>query len=275
MKKYNTVLTIAGSDSGGGAGIQADLKTFSARGCYGMSVITAITAQNTRGVSDIWPVPLSAIDKQLEAVLDDIGADAVKVGILHSAEVINLVADKIKKYDITKLVIDPVMVATSGRKLLQDEAIDTLKRELLPMASLITPNLTEASILLGREVASRDQMELAARELSLNGTISVLLKGGHLGHHELVDVLYNADTDETIFLESPRVNTCNTHGTGCTLSSAITSFLAKGHGLSDAVRKGKEYIHDAIINGSIFQTGHGHGPVHHFYNWWGNDVNNR
>jgi len=268
MKKYKTVLTIAGSDSGGGAGIQADLKTISACGCYGMSVITAITAQNTQGVSDIWPVPVSSIDKQIDAVLDDIGADAVKVGMMHSAEVIYLIARKIRKYDIRNLVIDPVMVATSGDKLLQDEAIATLKKELLPLATIITPNLPEASILLGREVTEREQLSEAARELSFNNTVSVMLKAGHLQDNKLTDIFYNADADEIISLESERVKTLNTHGTGCTLSSAIASFLALEHGLSDAVKTGKDYIVNAIQNGSVYQTGHGHGPVHHFYNWW-------
>ncbi|MFP4165870.1 MAG: bifunctional hydroxymethylpyrimidine kinase/phosphomethylpyrimidine kinase [Opitutales bacterium] len=267
-RKYSTVLTIAGSDSGGGAGIQADLKTFSACGCYGMSVITAITAQNTKRVSDIWPAPLSSIEKQLEAVLEDMGADAVKVGMLHSSEIINLVAGKIKKYKITNLVVDPVMVAASGEKLLRDEASDTLKRELLPLARVITPNLPEASILSGREVASQSQMHAAARELSCNQSVSVMLKSGHLGSPCPADVFYHAETDEMHVFESPHLKTNNTHGTGCTLASAMASFLAKGYGLLDAVSMGKEYIHNAILHGSNYQIGHGHGPVHHFFNWW-------
>jgi hydroxymethylpyrimidine/phosphomethylpyrimidine kinase len=268
MKKYNTALTIAGSDSGGGAGIQADLKTFSACGCYGMSVITAITAQNTQGVSDIYPVQISTIEKQLDAVLQDIGADAVKIGMLHSSEVIKLVASKIKEYKIKNLVIDPVMVATSGDKLLQDEAIAALKTELLPLADVITPNIPEASILLGRNIRSQSDLPLAAREMSFSKNVSVLLKAGHLTENELIDVLYNADKDEIIRLASPRINTLNTHGTGCTLSSAIAAFLSKGNDLQTAVENGKNYIEKAIIKGRDYKLGHGHGPVHHFHNWW-------
>ncbi|PWE00110.1 bifunctional hydroxymethylpyrimidine kinase/phosphomethylpyrimidine kinase [Marinilabilia rubra] len=268
MKKYNTTLTIAGSDSGGGAGIQADLKTFSACGCYGMSVITAITAQNTQGVSDIYPVQISTIDKQLDAVLSDIGADAVKIGMLHSSEVINLVAEKIKEYNIKNLVIDPVMAATSGDKLLQDEAIAALKNELLPLAAIITPNIPEASILLGREIHSQLDLPEVAKQLSFNQNVSVLLKAGHLTEDELVDVFYDAEKEEIIRLPSHRIKTLNTHGTGCTLSSAIAAHLSKGKNLQTAVKQGKEYIDQAIKAGRDYQIGHGHGPVHHFHNWW-------
>jgi hydroxymethylpyrimidine/phosphomethylpyrimidine kinase len=268
MKKYKTVLTIAGSDSGGGAGIQADLKTVSACGCYGMSVITAITAQNTQGVSDIFPLHLSTIEKQLDAVLEDIGADAVKIGMLHSSEVIALIAQKVKQFEIRNLVIDPVMVATSGDKLLQDEAITALKEKLLPLATVITPNIPEASILLGRKISSQSELPASAKELSNNGAVSIMLKAGHLSDDRLIDVLYDAEVDDFIYLESQRINTLNTHGTGCTLSSAIASYLAKGEDLKSAVEKGKHYIDNAIRAGRDYQTGHGHGPVHHFFNWW-------
>ncbi|WP_291857970.1 bifunctional hydroxymethylpyrimidine kinase/phosphomethylpyrimidine kinase [Marinilabilia sp.] len=270
MKQYNTVLTIAGSDSGGGAGIQADLKTFSACGCYGMSVITAITAQNTQGVFDISPVPLSTIEKQIDAVMKDIGAQAVKVGMLHSSEVIELVAKKVQQYQIKNLVIDPVMVATSGDKLLQDEAIQALQEILLPLARIITPNIPEAEILLRQRLTTQSELPEAAARLSLNDTVSVLLKAGHLSDEKLVDVFYNAESKNQIFLESQRISTLNTHGTGCTLSSAIASFLALDKPLEQAVGKGKDYISSAIQAGKDFKLGQGHGPVHHFYNLWRN-----
>lgn len=268
MKHYNTVLTIAGSDSGGGAGIQADIKTFSACGCYGMSVITAITAQNTQGVSDIFPVRLSTIEKQIDAVMEDIGAKAVKVGMLHSSEVIELVARKVQQYEIKNLVVDPVMVATSGDKLLQDEAMQALQEVLLPMATVITPNIPEAEILLGKKITSQSEFPDAAAELSFNNSVSVLLKAGHLNDEKLIDVFYNAENNTHILLESQRIPTLNTHGTGCTLSSAIASFLAQDKSLEQAVRKGKDYISNTIEAGRDYKLGHGHGPVHHFYNLW-------
>ncbi|HKK69564.1 MAG TPA: bifunctional hydroxymethylpyrimidine kinase/phosphomethylpyrimidine kinase, partial [Bacteroidales bacterium] len=260
-----TVLTIAGSDSGGGAGIQADLKTFSACGCYGMSVITAITAQNTQGVSDIFPVQLSTIEKQIDAVMQDIGAKAVKVGMLHSSAVIELVAGKMQQYEIKNLVVDPVMVATSGDKLLQDEAMQALHELLLPMARVITPNIPEAEILLGKKITSQSEFPEAAVALSFNNSVSVLLKAGHLSDEKLIDVFYNAEKKEHTFLESQQVSTLNTHGTGCTLSSAVASFLALDEPLEQAVRKGKDYISHAIEAGKDYKLGHGHGPVHHFY----------
>ncbi|MGQ1890609.1 bifunctional hydroxymethylpyrimidine kinase/phosphomethylpyrimidine kinase [Thermophagus sp. OGC60D27] len=268
MKKHKTALTIAGSDSGGGAGIQADLKTFSACGCYGMSVITAITAQNTEGVTDIFPVRIATIEKQIDAVLTDIGADAVKVGMLHSVEVIRLVAKKIKQYEVKRLVIDPVMVATSGDKLLQEEAIEALKEELLPLATIITPNIPEASILSGEKITAQSELPDAARSLSCNQSVSVMLKAGHLSDETLMDVLYDAEKDEIVTFPSKRITTMNTHGTGCTLSSAIASFLARGETLQSAVGKGKNYIDQAIQAGKDYKTGHGHGPVHHFFRWW-------
>ena len=268
MKKYNIALTIAGSDSGGGAGIQADLKTFSACGCFGMSVITAITAQNTQGVTDIFPVQISTIQNQIDAVLQDIGSDAVKIGMLHSREVILLVAQKIREYHIKKVVIDPVMVATSGDKLLQDDAIEALKTDLLPLADVITPNIPEASILLGHEIQSQTELPQAAKELSYNGKVSVFLKAGHLTENELTDVFYDAETNRIIHLKSERIHTLNTHGTGCTLSSAIAAYLAKEVPLETAIKNGKSYINQAIKEGRDYQTGHGHGPVHHFHKWW-------
>ena len=268
MKKYPTVLTIAGSDSGGGAGIQADLKTFSACECYGMSAITAITAQNTIGVRDIFPIPVETIESQIDAVMQDIGADAVKTGMLHASDVIEGVARKMKEYKVRNLVVDPVMVATSGDKLLQDEAIETLKNQLVPMARIITPNLPEASILLDREIKHQDEIPDAARELSVGHSVSVLLKAGHLTGNQLVDVFYNAENKSFTYLKSKRTETKNTHGTGCTLSSAIASFLALGDDPDKAVKRAKNYIDKAIAKGKNYKTGEGHGPVHHFFKWW-------
>lgn len=266
--KYLRALTIAGSDSGGGAGIQADLKAFAANGCFGMSAITAITAQNTQGVRDIHAIPVTTLTAQIEAVLDDIGADAVKIGMLHSSEVIMAVKEALTKYHLTNVVLDPVMVATSGDKLLQDEAIETLKKELLPMARIITPNIPEAEILLGYSIPNQTMLPDAARELGNLYHTSVLLKAGHLTQNRLTDILYNREDDKITELVSERLNTPNTHGTGCTLSSALAAHLAHGTPLTEATRAAKDYINNAIIHGSEYTIGHGHGPVHHFYKFW-------
>ncbi len=264
-KKYHRVLTIAGSDSGGGAGVQADLKTIGANGCYGMSVITALTAQNTVGVSGIHSVPIDFVRQQMEAVLSDIGTDAVKIGMLFSPELITTVAEQLKRFHVGNIVLDPVMIAQSGDKLLQDEAIDALKNHLIPMADIITPNLPEASVLLDREITSLDMVNDAARELCRLGCTSVLIKGGHLEGKESDDCLYLGDTDEIIMLPAKRIETRNNHGTGCTLSSAIASGIAKGYDVVKAVRVAKEYITSAIDAGADYSIGQGHGPVHHFY----------
>jgi hydroxymethylpyrimidine/phosphomethylpyrimidine kinase len=264
-KKYNRVLTIAGSDSGGGAGIQADLKTIGANGCYGMSVITALTAQNTVGVRGIFGVPIDFVQLQLEAVLADIGTDAVKIGMLFSPELIATVALQLQRFKVTNIVLDPVMIAQSGDKLLQDEAIEALKTSLIPMAALITPNLPEASVLLGREITARNMVGDAARELCRLGCTNVLIKGGHLGGEESDDCLYLAEKDELIFLPAKRIETGNNHGTGCTLSSAIAANIARGCDVVNAVRRAKEYITGAISAGADYSLGQGHGPVHHFY----------
>ena len=264
-KTYPRVLTIAGSDSGGGAGIQADLKTIGANGCYGLSVITALTAQNTVGVSAIHGVPTQFVRQQMEAVLTDIGADAVKIGMLFSPELIVTVAEQLKKFAITNIVLDPVMIAQSGDKLLQDAAIDALKKHLIPMARIITPNLPEASVLLGREITSMDMVYDAAKELCALGCANVLIKGGHLGGEDSDDCLYLGERDEMIFLFAKRIATQNNHGTGCTLSSAIAAGLAQGDTLISAVRKAKQYITGALAAGAAYSIGQGHGPVHHFY----------
>lgn len=263
--KYPRVLTIAGSDSGGGAGIQADIKAISAMGCFASSAITAVTVQNTVGVEGVHPIPLDILGGQIDAVLSDIGADAVKIGMLHSCEVVNLVADKLDRYGIANVVLDPVMVSTSGHRLIEESAIETLKARMLPLARVITPNLPEAEILCGEKISSEEDFEGAARLLSMDRSVSVLLKAGHLSGEMLVDYFYNAEDDEIIKLASRRVETQNTHGTGCTLSSALAAALAKGADLTSAVRSAKSYIEKAIISGSKYSIGKGHGPVNHFF----------
>jgi hydroxymethylpyrimidine/phosphomethylpyrimidine kinase len=268
LRSYRRVLTIAGSDSGGGAGIQADLKTFSALGCYGMSVITAVTAQNTRTVSGIHAVPPTFAAEQMDAVLADIGTDAVKIGMLFSAELIEIVAERLRKYRVANIVLDPVMVAKSGDKLLRDDAIEALKQYLIPLAAVITPNLPEAAVLLGRAAIQKDDMAPAAEALADFGCRSVMLKGGHLHGAQSTDCLYLASEKRTVFLDAPRLETVNTHGTGCTLSSAVAAYLARGHDIESAVRKAKDYIGAAIRSGAAYGLGHGHGPVHHFFKFW-------
>lgn len=278
--KYNRVLTIAGSDSGGGAGIQADIKAISAMGCFAASAITAITVQNTMGVEAVHAVPLDILEGQIDAVLSDIGADAIKIGMLHSAEVVNLVADKIEKYGIKNVVLDPVMVSTSGHRLIEESAIEVIKSRLIPLARVITPNIPEAEILAGRTIASEADFPEVAKILSetvLNtGSqtgditqttkhVSVLLKAGHLTGDDLVDYFYNAEDGTTTELPSKRVYTRNTHGTGCTLSSAFAAALARGEELTAAATSAKKYIEGAIISGAKYEIGHGHGPVNHFW----------
>lgn len=268
MKHYKRVLTIAGSDPSGGAGIQADLKTFSACGCFGMSAIVAVVDENTVGVTDVHPVPVNFVTGQIKSVLDDIGADAVKIGMLHSSELIMAIKETLTTYQIKNIVLDPVMVATSGDKLLQDEAIETLKNELLPFARVITPNLPEAEVLLGRPIDGQEEFATVARTLSANHRVSVLLKAGHLTDDTLTDVFYNAETDEIIELTSERIHTKNTHGTGCTFSSAVAAFLAHNLPLNEAIHQAKEYMSSAITAGSQYEIGKGHGPVHHFFRFW-------
>jgi hydroxymethylpyrimidine/phosphomethylpyrimidine kinase len=267
-KSYKRVLTIAGSDPSGGAGIQADLKTFSACGCFGASAIVAVVDENTVGVTGVHPVPVDFVVGQIKSVLDDIGADAVKIGMLHSSELISAVKETLVSYPIKNIVLDPVMVATSGDKLLQDEAIETLKNELIPIARVITPNIPEAEVLLGRSIGSQRDMSVVIRELSVNSSVSVLLKAGHLKEELLTDLFYNAETDEIIELPSARIHTKNTHGTGCTFSSALAAFLALGMSLNEAICHAKAYIKSAIEAGAMYEIGKGHGPVHHFFQFW-------
>jgi len=266
MKKYKKVLTIAGSDSGGGAGIQADLKTISALGCYGTSAITAITAQNTLGVTAIHPIPVDIIEKQAEAVLKDIGTDAVKIGMLHSVDIILTVYKVLTKFRVKNIVLDPVMVAASGDKLIKDNTIDTLKGYIFRIADIITPNIPEANILLNDEITTKDDMIKAAKDLLQFGSKAVLLKGGHLSGNIVFDVLAinNGDTEVKIF-ENMKLDTRNVHGTGCTLSSAIASFLARGDQKDIAVQHAIGYLHHALEYGKGYITGQGHGPVNHFF----------
>ena len=263
------VLTIAGSDSGGGAGIQADIKSISANGCFATSAITAITAQNTLGVNAVEGLSIDIIEGQIEAVLSDIGTDSVKIGMLHSAEVVKCVARMLRRYNIKDVVLDPVMVSTSGHKLIEDSAIAVLRTELIPLARVITPNIPEAEILLGEPIERQGDLPSAARRLAGMYGVSVLLKAGHLVNDELIDIFYNRETDETIELSAQRVETPNTHGTGCTLSSAFAAQLAKGLPLTEAARAAKAYINAAIVHGANYTIGHGHGPVAHFYNLTG------
>ena len=265
-KTYNRVLTIAGSDSGGGAGIQADIKAISAMGCYAASAITAVTVQNTIGVQAVHPVPLDILEGQIDAVLSDIGADSVKIGMLHSSEVVNIVARMIEKYEIRNVVLDPVMVSTSGHKLIEDDAIESIKNRLIPLSRVITPNIPEAEILSGCKISSDQDFEQIAKKLSFNKSVSVLLKAGHLDNDCLVDYFYNVEDNTITLLPSKRVKTRNTHGTGCTLSSAFASALARGEDLTTASKSAKKYIEQAIVSGAEYEIGHGHGPVNHGFN---------
>ena len=267
MKKYPVVLTIAGSDSGGGAGIQADIKAISATGSYAASAITAVTVQNTLGVEDVHPVPVNVISAQIAAVLGDIGADAVKIGMLHSAEVVLAVKEQLLRFGMKDIVLDPVMVSTSGHRLIEDSAVKVLSEELVPMARVITPNVPEAEILAETRIASQADLPRIARALSCGGRVSVLMKAGHLSDDSLIDVFYNAEADTILELPSRRLYTPNTHGTGCTLSSAFASFIARGFALDDAARAAKDYINSAIVSGAQYAIGHGHGPVDHFWAW--------
>ncbi len=260
--RYARVLTIAGSDSGGGAGIQADLKTFAALGCYGMTAITALTAQNTRGVQGIHAVPPGFLRQQICSVIDDIGVDALKVGMLHTPEVVDVVAWAIDHYRIDQVVLDPVMVATSGDRLIAHETVDVLVRELFPRATVVTPNLDEAALLLGRAIGGTDDLDAAAGGLLALGARAVLLKGGHLPGHEVVDLLAQT-TQPAMRLASPRIASRNVHGTGCTLSSAITAHLALGHDLQMSVQRARTFILQAIAAGAGVRTGQGHGPLNH------------
>lgn len=255
----HVALTIAGSDSGGGAGIQADLKSFHAFGVFGTSAVTAITVQNTRGVTAVHPVPLDVVEAQIDAVVEDLAPAAVKTGMLATAELVHTVADAIRRHRLERFVLDPVMVATSGHRLLDADAEGTLARKLLPLAAVVTPNLHEAAILVGRPVGSVDEMRTAARALVDMGAGAALLKGGHL-EGDALDLLWDG-TEEHLWRKA-RVDTRHTHGTGCTLSASIAAGLARGRPLRRAVGDAVDYVGRAIA--SAPGLGHGHGPVNHF-----------
>lgn len=259
---FPTALTIAGSDSGGGAGIQADLKSFQANGVFGMSVLTAVTAQNTQGVQDVFELPVEIIRKQIDSVAEDFNIRAIKTGMLSSAQIFSVVADGIEQHGLGPVVVDPVMMATSGDLLLQSDAVDTLKSRMLPLADLLTPNTYEAEVLAGFSVRALEDAKKAAEAIQNMGAGAVLVKGGHLkGEEDAVDVLRDS-TGETLF-RSERIATKNTHGTGCTYASAIAANLAKGYSMVESITRAKAYLTEALRHS--LDIGHGNGPTHHFW----------
>ncbi len=260
------VLTIAGSDSGGGAGIQADLKAFAARGVYGMSALTALTAQNTVGVQGVFEVPPAFVAQQIDSVMEDIGADAWKTGMLSNADIIRVVAEKARQYNVHLLVVDPVMVAKGGDPLLRPDARDALIQELLPLAFVVTPNHHEAQVLTGLTIETREDAREAARAIHAMGPKFVVVKGGHLPEAEALGVAVDVVYDGERFFELwvPRVDTPHTHGTGCTFASAIAAELAKGKPPLNAIRTAKAYLFLALRSGTHMGIGHGHGPLNHF-----------
>ena len=264
--RYYTALTIAGSDSCGGAGIQADIKTMSALGVYAASAITAITVQNTKGVYGIQNVEPEIVKGQIEAVMEDIHPDAIKIGMVNDCDTIHAIAETLKKYQesFQHLVIDPVMVSTSGCRLMQEDALDVFITELLPLATLLTPNIPEAEILANRKIENVEDIKAAAAAISKLGCRYVLIKGGHFDGEEKIDYLFEGGKQKTSY-RGISVNTRNTHGTGCTLSSAITSYLAREMDMNTAIAMAKTYLSGAILAGKDIKIGEGHGPVNHFY----------
>ena len=264
QKTYPIVLSIAGSDSSGGAGIQADLKTFSSLGVYGATAITAITAQNTQGVHTQFALPPQLVYDQIIAVINDLRPSFIKIGMLANADIVLAVTEALSLYSIP-IILDPVIVSTSGHRLLSVDAQEIIKEKLLPLSTLITPNIPEAEILSSRTITGQDQFPQVATLLSHNNTTSVLLKAGHLNGDTLTDYFYNAEDGSITPLPSKRVDTRNTHGTGCTLSSALAAALARGENLTESALSAKRYIEQAIIAGAKYDIGHGHGPVNHFF----------
>lgn len=265
MKKYHSVLTIAGSDCSGGAGIQADIKAISALGGYAASAITAITVQNTCGVTGIHPVPASYVKAQIEAVMTDIKPSAIKIGMINDVEIVKAIAESIKKYKPKFVVFDPVMVSTSGCKLIEDKAIEAIKEELIPLSTIITPNLSEAMVLTGDSISDAASMTAAGNKILESGCGAVLIKGGHLEGNDMCDVLCIKGENTPYIYTASKISSKNTHGTGCTLSSSIATYLALGETLREAVRKAKDYVHKGILNGKDVCIGSGHGPLNHFY----------
>ncbi|MEC9486320.1 MAG: bifunctional hydroxymethylpyrimidine kinase/phosphomethylpyrimidine kinase [Prosthecochloris sp.] len=267
-QNYTTALTIAGSDSSGGAGIQADLKTFAAFGCYGLSALTALTAQNTCGVQGSIPVPPEFVGRQLDALLDDIDIHAIKIGMLQSSQTITVISERLSRLQGVPIVLDTVLSSSGGTPLLNEQAIPILKNKLFPISTLITPNIPEATILCGRTqpLHTKEDIMQAARQLLELGPGAVLIKGGHMEGQTCEDLLVTNGKEE--WFPADRIVTPNTHGTGCTLSSAITAGLARGNALSAAVREAGAYLRKALRAGSSLSLGRGTGPVHHFWNWW-------
>ena len=264
--KLPVAMTVAGSDSGGGAGIQADLKTFAVLGVHGTSAITAITAQNTQGVTEILELPTSLVREQIDVVVRDIGVQAAKTGMLSSAAIIETVAEAVRRHRVHNLVVDPVMVAKGGAKLLREDAVEALREQLIPLAAVLTPNLPEAEVLLGRRIESLEQRRHAARELVAMGARAAVVKGGH-AEGEAIDVFF--DGAQMVELEGERIATANTHGSGCVFSAAITAGLARGLGTADSVRAAKIFITRAILG--ALEIGHGHGPVNPAFDLTGDD----
>lgn len=265
MKKYACVLTIAGTDPSGGAGIQADIKAITATGGYAASVITALVAQNTQGVQAIQEVPPAFITQQLDSVFHDLDIKAVKIGMLHNANVIETVASAIEKYQAKHIVLDPVMVAKNGCELLLPKTVHFLKERLFPLVDLITPNLFEAEKIIEEKIDSPEKMEIAAKKIGEIFNINVLLKGGHLASSQSSDVIYLKENNKSHWFHAERISTKNTHGTGCSLSSAIASFLAQDYSIDNAIHAAKQYLTNAIQSASTLQIGRGCGPIDHFY----------
>lgn len=258
----NKVLSIAGSDPSGGAGIQADIKTISALGGYAAAAITAVTAQNTRGVQAVYPLSADIVRQQVESVMDDLKPEAVKIGMIHDTAIVQVVAECLRKHRPAFIVYDPVMISTSGCQLMTKDTVQSICHELFPLCTIITPNLDEASFLVGHSVNTVDEMEQTVKELSRQYHTSLLIKGGHLADKEMCDVLYHQK--KITRYSAPKISTHNLHGTGCTLSSAIATFLSFGHTLETSVRLSKDYVRRAIENGKGLSIGHGNGPLWHF-----------
>lgn len=265
MKKYPCILSIAGSDCSGGAGIQADIKTISALGAYSATAITAITVQNTCGVTDIHPIPPSYVKGQIEAVMTDIKPSTIKIGMINDVEIVNVITECIVKYKPEFVVFDPVMVSTSGCKLIEDNAIEAIIKHLIPLSTIITPNLNEARVIAGKELNNVDEMTITGKELLAYGCHSVLIKGGHLDGDDMCDVLTIKGEEKPHVFKSSKIKSKNTHGTGCTLSSAIATYLTLGKDIPEAVRLAKEYVFNGISEGKDITIGNGHGPLNHFY----------
>ncbi|MCH9753356.1 MAG: bifunctional hydroxymethylpyrimidine kinase/phosphomethylpyrimidine kinase [Alphaproteobacteria bacterium] len=268
MKKYKVALTIAGFDGSGGAGIQADTKTFSALGCYAMNILTSLPVQNTTGVKSIHKIPVDIIQKQAEAIFTDITPNVVKLGMLADSEVIKTIQDILKKFcKKTPIVLDPVMVAKSGHLLLDNNSIDDLKELILPLCKVITPNIFEAEVLSGIKIKNKENMLSSAIDILQYGSKYVILKGGHLDGEECPDLLISKNA-KPLWFSSKKIKTRNLHGTGCTFSAAIASYIALGNDMTSSIRKTKKYISKAIESGSEYSIGKGHGPVNHFFKYW-------